>query len=179
MWWTGETIDTWPPMQKMPPPSWSTSALGSTCTGQPAQHSYKWWSGTPINVVWGVPMNGTTYKKYLVYKVFPALDGLYGKNNYVWIQDGALAHICSTIQKYLKDKLFSRGFWSKDVWLLSSPNQHMEREASSTHHTSIKALEAAVEKARTNMSRSYVAKCCSFSCCCVIQANEAEGGSFQ
>ncbi|QQP54862.1 Transposable element tcb1 transposase, partial [Caligus rogercresseyi] len=46
----------------------------------------------------------------------------YGHNGYIWTQDGAPAHTSKAIQKYLENKLGSKGFWSKEMWPPSSPN---------------------------------------------------------
>ncbi len=84
------------------------------------------------------------------------MDQLYGADNYVWVQDGTPAHSCNAVQQYLECLLGSRGFWSKDVWLLSSPNlnpldfsiwMHIEQNACASTSSNVDELECKLEAA--------------------------------
>lgn len=133
-------------------------------------------------------MDGPKYKNFLVRRVFPVLDATYGKNNYIWTQDGAPAHTCNAVQKYLTNKLGSSGFWSKDLWPPSSPNlnpldfsiwTHVEREACATPHSNVAELKAAVEASWASMTKDYIADCCACFRRRVRAAIESEGGAFE
>ncbi|QQP38904.1 Putative transposable element, partial [Caligus rogercresseyi] len=78
-------------------------------------------------------------------------EATYGHNGYIWSQDGAPAHTSKAIQKYLKNKLGSTGFQSKEMWPPSSPNlnpldfsiwQHIENKACGVYHSNISDLKA-------------------------------------
>eukprot|EP00096_Caligus_rogercresseyi_P001597 TRINITY_DN1266_c0_g1_i1.p1 TRINITY_DN1266_c0_g1~~TRINITY_DN1266_c0_g1_i1.p1 ORF type:complete len:251 (+),score=39.61 TRINITY_DN1266_c0_g1_i1:1074-1826(+) len=115
-------------------------------------------------------VNATTYQKALVKHVFPVLEATYGHNGYIWSQDGAPAHTSKAIQKYLKDKLGSTGFWSKEMWPPSSPNlnpldfsiwQHIENKACGVYHSNISDLKATVNDVWAAMDETYIRKSCS------------------
>ncbi len=72
-------------------------------------------NGLALPLIWVKGnLNSTQDKLILSRKVFPALKRTYGCGNWVRQQDGAPCHVSDSIQKYLKSKLGSEGFWSKD-----------------------------------------------------------------
>ncbi|QQP57256.1 Putative transposable element [Caligus rogercresseyi] len=99
-----------------------------------------------------------------------ATTGHYGHNGYIWTQDGAPAHTSKAIQKYLENKLGSKGFWSKEMWPPSSPNlnpldfsiwQHIENKACGVYHSNISDLKATVNDVWAAMDETYIRKSCS------------------
>ncbi len=95
-------------------------------------------------------IDGTKYKQYLIQKVFPTLDATYAWGNYIWTQDGAPAHCHKDIQKYIKRRLGSKGFWPANMWpplpnlnpLDFSIWAHVEKEACSKPHSNVDPLKS-------------------------------------
>ncbi len=125
--------------------------------------------GKTISPLWfDGSVNATTYKNALVHHVFPILEAPYGSDRYIWTQDEAPAHTSKAIQKYLKNKLGSRGFWSKEMWHPSSLNlnpldfsiwKHVESRACAIYHSNISNLKAAVDQVWMKKSCSTCRKC--------------------
>ncbi len=133
-------------------------------------------------------VNATTYKNAPVHHVFPILEAIYKPDGYIWTQDGAPAHTSKAIQKYLKNKLGSRGFWSKEMWPPSSPNlnpldfsiwKHVESRACAIYHSNISNLKAAVDQVWTVMDQTYMKKSCSTFRKCLDLCIAAEGSVFE
>ncbi len=129
-------------------------------------------------------VNATTYKNALVHHVFPILEATYRPDRYIWTQDRAPAHTSKAIQKHLKNKLGSRGFWSKEMWPPSSPNlnpldfsiwKHMESRACTVYHSNISDVKAAVDQVWAVMDQTYVKKPCSTFRKCLDLSIAAEG----
>ena len=133
-------------------------------------------------------MDGPMYKNILSRKVFPVLDATYGKGGYVWTQDGASCHTSNVVQKYLKRRLGSKGFWSKEIWPPNSPNlnpldfsvwAHVESRACHDPHPNVDSLKAAVNLQWSNLSKAYIRSCCSVFRKRVEAAIKAQGGAFE
>ena len=56
------------------------------------------------------------YTEILDKEVLPALDKHYGVGNYTLQQDGAPCHTSNVTQKYLMNRLQSKGFYPKMMW---------------------------------------------------------------
>ena len=114
-------------------------------------------------------MNGHMYKSIPIHNVFPVLDTTYSKGNYIWMQDGASCHTSIVVMTYLKNKLGSKGFWSKGIWPPNSYNpnpldysvwNHIDKRANNVYHTSIDTMKAAVNREWTSMSTDYMQATC-------------------
>ncbi len=66
-------------------------------------------------------LDSTQYCSIFKDKVLPVLENKYGPGNFLWQQDGAPSHTSKATQKFLEEKLGSKGFWSKELWPPSSP----------------------------------------------------------
>ncbi|QQP36876.1 Putative transposable element [Caligus rogercresseyi] len=97
-------------------------------------------------------------------------EATYGHNGYIWSQDGAPAHTSKAIQKYLKNKLGSTGFQSKEMWPPSSPNLNPWISPSGStlrtrlvvvYHSNISDLKATVNDVWAAMDETYIRKSCS------------------
>ncbi len=133
-------------------------------------------------------MNAAKYKSILVRKVFPILDATYGMGNYIWMQDGASVHTAKIILSYLKNRLGSKGFWSKGIWPPNSCNlnpldfsvwNHVDRRANNVYHNSVNAMKAAVDRDWTNMDKDYVINVCKRFRAKLEACKAAEGGIFE
>ncbi len=67
-------------------------------------------------------LDGPKYKQMLVRHILPTLERTYGKDNFIWTQDGAPCHTAKIVLAYLENKLGSKGFWSKGIWPPNSCN---------------------------------------------------------
>ena len=67
-------------------------------------------------------MDGSKYRKYLIYKVLPMSDAMFGRHGYLFIQDGAPAYHHNDLQKFLERYLGSKGFWPKEMFQPSCSN---------------------------------------------------------
>ncbi len=63
-------------------------------------------------------------KSFLSWMQHTAREKLCLANHYVWQQDGASCHIGNIVKTYLKERLGSKEFWSKELWSPNSPNQN-------------------------------------------------------
>ncbi len=81
----------------------------------------------------------------------------------IWTQDGAPAHICKAVQQYLRSKLGSKGFQSKDKWL-PAPNlnpldcsvwQDVATTAGAAARKNVTELKMSVKAAWADMSEEY------------------------
>ena len=133
-------------------------------------------------------MDAAKYKKFLAYKVFPALDATYGCDGWIWTQDGAPAHTSKAIQSYLVRRLGSRGFWSKTEWPPNSPNLNpldffiwgaVERTACATYHSSVAELKKSVEEHWAKMPSATLRKVCGRFRTRLEACIRAEGGIFE
>ncbi len=129
-------------------------------------------------------MDSKKYKKYLQYKVLLMLDATYGKDGYIWTQDGAPAHCCNNIEKYLG----SEGFWPKLIWPPSSPNLNpsdfsiwmlIKERACATPSPSVDVLKARVKAEWVKLSKHCIRDCCGAFCCRLEVCLEAEAGVFE
>ena len=114
-------------------------------------------------------LNADRYKQILIHNGIPILDNTYGKDNYVWVQDGAPCHTANSVLAYLKNKLRSRGFWSKGTWPPNSYNlnpldysvwEEVDKKANNVFHSNLDSMKAAVDREWTNMSPDYIRKTC-------------------
>ena len=133
-------------------------------------------------------LDARKYKAILVHRVFPVLDATYGKNGYLWTQDGAPCHTAKIVLKYLESRLGSRGFWSKGIWPSNSCNlnpldyslwTYVESKACSVNHSSVASMKSAVEEEWNNMPRSYVKTTCARFRRRVEAMVAAKGGVFE
>ena len=69
----------------------------------------------------GVKVNGPTYHKHLKQELFPAINSLVNRDDWIFAQDGAPSHRSNLVQDFLKDTL-KRRFISKEEWPPSSPD---------------------------------------------------------
>ncbi len=128
------------------------------------------------------------YKQMLVRHVLPTLERTYGKNNFIWIQDGAPCHTAKTVLSYLESKLGSKGFWSKGTWPPNSCNlnpldysiwSHVDSKANNVYHANITAMKAAVDHEWNTMSGDYVRATCAKFRSRLAACIKAEGGVFE
>jgi hypothetical protein len=133
-------------------------------------------------------LNSAGYIQLLDKTILPALDSHYGPGNYLLQQDGAPCHTSKATQKFLSERLGSKGFWSKSMWPPYSPNLNpldyhvwtrVEVKACAKGHPNVKALKASVERewakisddslvSSVNKFRSRIERCIA-----------AEGGIFE
>ncbi len=133
-------------------------------------------------------MDAAKYKKILIRHVLPMLESTYGKNNFVWVQDGAPCHTANLVLSYLMSKLRSRGFWSKGIWPPNSCNlnpldysiwSHVDSRANNVYHANLDTMKAAVEYEWNNMDSNYVRATCAKFRSRLEACIAAEGGVFE
>ena len=64
---------------------------------------------------------GKRYHKHLKQELFPAINSLVNRDDWIFAQDGAPSHRSNLVQDFLKDTL-KRRFISKEEWPPSSPD---------------------------------------------------------
>ena len=110
-------------------------------------------------------LDGPKYKQMLIRQVLPTLDRTYGKNNFIWVQDGAPCYTAKTVLSYLQSKLGSKEFWSRGVLPPNSckpesPDfsvwEHIDSRANNVYNSNINAMKFAAEREFNTMSRDYV-----------------------
>ena len=63
----------------------------------------------------GLKVNAANYKKHLKKELFPAIEKVYPRNDWIFIQDGATSHTSNTVQQFLKETI-PRRFIRKVQW---------------------------------------------------------------
>ena len=66
-------------------------------------------------------VNQISFKKHLEEDLIPALEQLYPRKDFVYLQDGAPSHRAQTVQQYLAKKLKTR-FVKREEWPPNSPD---------------------------------------------------------
>ena len=69
----------------------------------------------------GLKVNAINYHRHLRTQLFPAIEKISKRNNWLFIQDGASSHTSNLVQGYLAETLKNR-FISKTEWPPSSPD---------------------------------------------------------
>ena len=69
----------------------------------------------------GLKVNAQNYHKHLKNDLFPAIETLINRKDWIFVQDGASSHTSNLVQGFLKDTLKKR-FISKTEWPPSSPD---------------------------------------------------------
>lgn len=69
----------------------------------------------------GLKVNAINYHKHLEKQLFPAIEKVVKRNDWVFIQDGASSHTSNLVQNYLSNTLKKR-FVTKTEWPPSSPD---------------------------------------------------------
>ena len=69
----------------------------------------------------GLKVNGKRYHNHLKKELFPAIDALVQRDDWIFAQDGAPSHRSNLVQGFLKDTL-KRRYIAADEWPPSSPD---------------------------------------------------------
>lgn len=69
----------------------------------------------------GLKVNAVRYEKHLRTQLFPAIDNLVKRDDWIFIQDGASSHTSNLVQEFLEETLKKR-FVRKQEWPPSSPD---------------------------------------------------------
>ena len=69
----------------------------------------------------GVKVNAINYKKHLEKQLFPAIERIYPRNDWIFLQDGASSHTSNLVQEFLNETI-PRRFIKKDQWPPNSPD---------------------------------------------------------
>ena len=69
----------------------------------------------------GLKVNATRYQKHLKQELFPAIERVVSRKNWIFMQDGASSHMANIVQDFLKTSLRKR-FLDKTAWPPSSPD---------------------------------------------------------
>ena len=71
----------------------------------------------------GLKVNAKNYRNHLKNKLFPAINKIYPRENWIFIQDGASSHTSNLVQDFLKATI-PRRFVKKDQWPPKSPDSN-------------------------------------------------------
>ena len=66
-------------------------------------------------------VNSKAYHQHLKKELFPAINRVVNRNDWIFAQDGVSSHTSNLVQGFLKDTL-KRRFIAKDAWPPSSPD---------------------------------------------------------
>ena len=72
----------------------------------------------------GVKVNAINYKKHLEKQLFPAIERIYPRNDWIFLQDGASSHTSNLVQEFLNE-VIPRHFIKKDQWPPNSPDTNL------------------------------------------------------
>lgn len=71
----------------------------------------------------GIKVNGPNYVKHLKTQLFPAIEKVYPRNDWIFVQDGAPAHRSNLCQNFLSERL-NRRYVKKEDWPPKSPDSN-------------------------------------------------------
>lgn len=71
----------------------------------------------------GLKVNAKNYRDHLKNKLFPAINKVYPRQNWIFIQDGASSHTSNLVQDFLRETI-PRRFVRKDEWPPKSPDSN-------------------------------------------------------
>lgn len=71
----------------------------------------------------GLKVNAKNYRNHLKNKLFPAINKVCPRKNWIFIQDGASSHTSNLVQDFLKETI-PRRFVKKDEWPPKSPDSN-------------------------------------------------------
>ena len=128
-------------------------------------------TGNKMPPVWfktGYRLKGEDYKEILKTKVLPWIKKIAKKRNYRYVfqQDGAPAHTSKIIQSWMSSNM---NFWKKDFWPPQSLDlnpldysiwAYIQSKACKTRHTNTEELKRSVNRAWTQMNKTYVQEVC-------------------
>ena len=69
----------------------------------------------------GLKINAKNYRNHLKRQLFPAIEKVYPRDDWIFLQDGASSHTSNIIQNLLSETI-PRRFIKKDQWPLKSPD---------------------------------------------------------
>ena len=71
----------------------------------------------------GLKVNSVNYEKHLRKELFPAIEKVMARDDWIFVQDGASSHTANIVQDFLKEKL-KRRYVSSTEWPPSSPDSN-------------------------------------------------------
>ena len=71
----------------------------------------------------GLKVNEKNFRNHLKKKLFPAINKIYPRENWIFIQDGASSHTSNLVQNFLEETI-PRRFVKKDEWPPKSPDSN-------------------------------------------------------
>ena len=71
----------------------------------------------------GLKVNAKNYRKHFEKELFPAINKMFPRKDWIFIQDGATYHTSNLVQDFLKETI-PRRYIKKDQWLSKSPGSN-------------------------------------------------------
>ena len=71
----------------------------------------------------GLKVDGVSYKKHLKKQLFPSINKVYKRNDWIFVQDSAPSHRSNIVQEFLKQEL-NRRFIKPSDWPPYSPDSN-------------------------------------------------------
>ena len=71
----------------------------------------------------GLKVNAENYQKHLKKQLFPEIQKVYPRDDWIFIQDGASSHTSNLVQSFLEDTI-PRRYIKKDEWPPKSPDSN-------------------------------------------------------
>jgi len=71
----------------------------------------------------GLKVNAKNYKNHLKRELFPAIEKIYPRRDWIFIQDGASSHTSNIVQDFLQETI-PRRYLRKDQWPPKSPDSN-------------------------------------------------------